>query len=261
MTIQRTVLALTLAASFAVVPPVSAQVCSPAFPCGDINGSDDVTVADALAVLRRSIGLSVDMICLCDGGGECPAGGVIQSVQSLCWDPLDLQAPISEIDCAGTGQDGELQAGLEPMFVDNLDGTITDLRSTLTWEKLSNDNSIHDYDDTSFLWYGAFQKVDALNAMAFAGHSDWRVPQVRELATLVDYTKYNPATFGIFNNACAPGCTIEECSCTYSGDYWSSTTYQQTPQLAWDLDIRAGQLESSGSKVQYRYVRAVRGGY
>ena len=51
----------------------------------------------------------------------------------LCYDPDG-----KIIDCAGTGQDGELQAGVawpEPRFIDNRDGTVTDNLTGLMWLK------------------------------------------------------------------------------------------------------------------------------
>lgn len=239
-----------------------AQVCAPAQECGDVNESDDVTVADALAVLRRSLGLPMELACSCSGGEECPAGGVTQTLQTKCWDPLDTVAPINPIDCPGTGQDGDLQTGLVPEFVDNGDGTISDLRTTLMWEKLTNDQDPrHDYDNYSYLWEGAFQKIETLNDEAFAGHTDWRVPNAKELATLVDYSRNLPAIHPIFNSGCASGCTVDQCSCTISNDYWSSTTNQPSPTLAWYVDFRTGMVTPNGAKSQYKYVRAVRGGY
>ena len=43
--------------------------------------------------------------------------------------------------------------------VNNGDGTITDTHSTLTWEVLVDDGSIHDWDDFSYQWAGAFGKT------------------------------------------------------------------------------------------------------
>jgi len=51
------------------------------------------------------------------------------------------------IDCAGKGQDGELRRGEPRAYQDNGDGTIRDKRTALTWEKLSDDDSIHDQDN------------------------------------------------------------------------------------------------------------------
>lgn len=258
----RNLVCALLALSFAVTAgSASAQVCTPAQVCGDVNGVEGVTVADALGVLRRSIGLSVDLFCSCDGGGECPLGGVTSTRQTTCWDPQDTTTPVSVIDCPGTGQDGEFQAGIPPLFEDNGNGTVTDKRTTLMWEKLSNDTSIHDYNDQAFLWAGAFQKIKELNDMAFAGYTNWRVPQIRELESLTDFGA-NPAVPVEFSNACAPGCTILTCSCTITtGDYWSSTTNQQNPANAWTFDAKTGEVSPNGAKGQLKYVRAVRGGY
>ena len=48
------------------------------------------------------------------------------------------------ISCAGTGQDGEIQAGGTLSYTDNGNGTITDNNTKLVWEKKSADGTIHD---------------------------------------------------------------------------------------------------------------------
>jgi hypothetical protein len=54
----------------------------------------------------------------------------------------------------GAGSDGDLQLGVAPGYVDNGDGTITDTKTGLMWEKKSDDGSIHDK-DTWYTWSGA----------------------------------------------------------------------------------------------------------
>ena len=88
---------------------------------------------------------------------------VLKTGQTNCWDSLG--APIT---CAGTGQDGELQKGAARSYTDNGDGTITDNTTGLMWEKLTDDGSIHDWDNV-YTWEGAFAKIAALNAANFAG--------------------------------------------------------------------------------------------
>jgi hypothetical protein len=255
--IARALVALSLVAS---VGPASGQMCTPAQVCGDVNGIEGVTVADALGVLRRSIGLSVDLSCSCDSN-EDATGALSSTKQTTCWDPQDTQAPVTVIDCPGTGQDGDYQRGLVPLFEDTGNGTVLDKRTGLLWEKLSNDTSVHDYNDQAFLWAGAFQKIKELNDIAFAGFTDWRVPNIRELASLTDYGA-SPAVPVEFNDACGQGCTIFTCSCTFTtGDYWSSTTNQQTPTNAWTIDAKTGEVSPNGAKGQLKYVRAVRGGF
>ena len=63
-------------------------------------------------------------------------------------------------------------------FVDNGDGTITDQATGLMWQK-ADDGQTRD-------WPEALQYAKNLN---FAGHSDWRLPNAKELHSLVDYEK------------------------------------------------------------------------
>src|SRR2546422_4574104 len=102
--------------------------------------------------------------------------------QTTCWDSSGNVIP-----CAGTGQDGDLQKGAPLSYTDNGDGTITDNNTGLMWEKLSMDGSVHDVSNT-YTWANAFaQHVATLNGTSFAGHNDWRMPNVKELESLMNY--------------------------------------------------------------------------
>lgn len=96
-----------------------------------------------------------------------------------------------------------------------------------------------------FTWTAA---VAACEAKDYAGYSDWRLPNVRELMSIVDYSKDpGPA----INTAAFPG--------TRNSMYWSATTYMQNATLAWRVTFLDGgvnvDLKTLGS-----YVRCVRGG-
>ncbi len=149
--------------------------------------------------------------------------------------------------------DGAIKAGAALNYTDNGDGTITDNNTKLMWEKKSNgDGSLHDMNYT-YAWAGlcsvsgsmcgtdadcpagqtcsrngpsVFQWVAQLNEGAgFAGHTDWRIPNVKELQSIVDYGNGNPAVDAAFNTNCTAPCSVTTCSCTYYGaPYWSSTT-------------------------------------
>ena len=111
-------------------------------------------------------------------------GQLLVTGQTICFDTL---GGANTIPCSGTGQDGELQKGLSRSYADNGDGTITDLRTGLMWEKLSHDGTIHEVDNT-YAWSQAFDgKISILNAIAFGGHADWRVPNINELASIVAF--------------------------------------------------------------------------
>jgi hypothetical protein len=174
--------------------------------------------------------------------------------QTTCWNSGG-----SVIACAGTGHDGDVQAGATLAYVDNGDGTITDLNTGLMWEKLSDNSSIHDK-DTLYTWDNAFAvKVATLNSGSFAGHTDWRVPNRKELESILNLQNVHPSVSPVFNSGCAPGCTVLTCSCTLSSLYWSSSTYAGTPQLAWGGNFSDGYVFTDLKGNAY-YVRAVRGG-
>lgn len=100
-------------------------------------------------------------------------------------------------------------------FVNNGDGTITDSATGLMW--MQNDNG------TGVLWADALSYAENFT---YAGHSDWRLPDTKELQSIVDYTR-SPATTSsaainpIFN------CTqiTNEAGATDYPFYWSSTTF------------------------------------
>lgn len=100
-------------------------------------------------------------------------------------------------------------------FVDNGDGTISDLATGLMWQK--NDN------ETGVDWEDALSYAQTLKT---AGYEDWRLPNAKELQSIVDYSRSlqttNTAAINpIFN--CASISDPEEK--LNFGYYWSSTTH------------------------------------
>ncbi len=99
---------------------------------------------------------------------------------------------------------GQTEYGLND-FVDNGDGTITDLATGLMWQESD--------DGVTRNWEEALAYADGLE---IAGYDDWRLPNVKELHSIVDYTRDNPAIDPIFE-------TMDS-----EGWFWSSTTaYEQ----------------------------------
>lgn len=197
--------------------------------------------------------LSCTSGCALDAAG-CGHGGLVATGQTKCWDDSG-----GEIPCAGTGHDGELQTGIPLAFRDNGDGTIADLNTGLVWEKKSDDGSQHDKDDV-YTWDAAFSvHIAALNTTRFAGYGDWRLPNAREIQTIVDYGMGTPAVAAEFNSACVSGCSVTQCSCTALDNYWSSTTIDVERYGAWRLLFPDGDLHG-GQKRDADAVRAVRAG-
>lgn len=187
-----------------------------------------------------------------------PPVGLLATGQTQCvQDDLSLGA------CPGgpPGQDGAVRAGLARSYTDNGDGTITDNVTGLMWEKLSDDDTIHDRDheyrpDGLFL-----NKLARLNHYRFAGHDDWRVPNARELESLVDAGRAAPAIDPIFDRDCTPGCSALECSCTASTDSVSSTpryNFLGAPFVPYSM-VSVNFADGSVT-MGARRMRAVRGG-
>lgn len=215
----------------------------------NLNGGTCVTAGFGSGTLACGPG------CRYDTSG-CVAAAFPASGQTTCYN-----ATGTVVSCAGTGQDGEKQAGANLAYQDNGDGTVTDLDTGLIWEKQSDDGSIHDRDNL-FTWANAPGHITALNSGSFAGHNDWRMPNARELLSLVDYGVANPAILSsAFHTNCFGGCTVSNCSCTAFFAYWTSTTVTNLPNSAFAVNFTDGTVGvfTKGGAFTAA-VRGVRGG-
>lgn len=134
----------------------------------------------------------------------------------------------------------------------------------LVWEAKTDDGSIHDKDNT-YTWCDTNPAtnggdagtcgmdphttdfIDDLNAANYGGHNDWRIPTIKELATIVNSEIYNAS----INNTFFPN--------TASSNYWTSTTYAYSNGDAWRVRFSSGVTEGKSKSNSY-YVRAVRAG-
>jgi len=103
-------------------------------------------------------------------------------------------------------------------FVDNGDGTISDNATSLMWAQ--------DDSGTGMNWEEALAYVQQMNAENYLGYNDWRLPNVKELQSLVDYSRSPDTTASaaidpLFN---ATSITNEAGQTDYAF-YWSSTTH------------------------------------
>ncbi|WP_165144155.1 DUF1566 domain-containing protein [Marinitoga sp. 38H-ov] len=103
-------------------------------------------------------------------------------------------------------------------FVDNNDGTIIDNATGLMWSK--NDSGV------AMTWEEALEWVQEKNEENYLGYNDWRLPNAKELQSIVDYTK-SPDTSNSAAIDSVFQCTTitnEENKEDY-GYYWTSTTH------------------------------------
>ena len=149
--------------------------------------------------------------------------------QTTCYDSAGTIIP-----CVGTGQDGEIQAGVpwpSPRFTDNSNGAVTDKLTGLMWTKGANASGPPTCSPfTTKTWQGALNYVACLNTNSFLGYSDWRLPNVNELESIVNAGQQDSANW----------LNTQGFSWVMPDFYWSSTTYGQI--YAWVIGMDIGNV-------------------
>ncbi|MGR3317593.1 MAG: Lcl domain-containing protein [Candidatus Anammoxibacter sp.] len=151
-----------------------------------------------------------------------------QTGQKTCWDEDG-----NKIDCTGTGQDGDIQAGVawpDPRFIDNNDGTITDMLTGLMWVKDADCSGRLD-------WFKAvlregltqFTCPEIVDLRDDDKFTDWRLPNINQLESLANAEEESTADWlnnqGFLN--------------VRNWRYWSSTTYVGELDIATDVQGEA----------------------
>jgi len=174
--------------------------------------------------------------------------------QTTCYDSVG-----TVIACANTGQNGELQKGVawpSPRFTANADTSVTDNLTGFAWAPNGNLMPIRDNgwdadgtaNDGKVTWQHALDYVAKLNAENYLGHNDWRLPNRKELKSLVNYGQ-NTATWlntQGFSNA--------------QGDYWTSTPCEGYTSGAWYVNMNWGYIRGVSMTFNNFYVWPVRTG-
>ena len=168
-----------------------------------------------------------------------------------------------------SGDDGDLEKDIpwtpSTRFITDTTGTtgatviVTDTLTGLVWLQDANciANEYPGFDtDGHVTWYQALDFIAAITTTGTysncsAGFNDWRLPNIRELQSLIDFEEYNTAL-----PSGHPFISV------YSGGYWSSSTYKPASVMSWYVDLSYGQVNyayksSSGSAYA---VLPVRGG-
>jgi Protein of unknown function (DUF1566) len=149
-----------------------------------------------------------------------------------------------------TGDDGDLQKGVAwpaPRFTDNFDGTVADNLTGLIWLKNANAaGMVKTWADAQT--YCNSLASDGTNLTDGSSAGEWRLPNVREIFSLIDFSQYNPA----LPTAGYPFTNVQ------SRYYWSSTTYEGDSTSAWHVHMNDGNVcgASKGSSSSVWPVRA-----
>lgn len=106
-------------------------------------------------------------------------------------------------------------------FTDNGDGTVTDEATGLMWSQSDSGSGM--------TWQEALAWAEQANTEQYLGHSDWRLPNVKELQSIVDYTRSPGTTDSAALDPVleATAITNEAGQADYAA-YWSSTTHVNT---------------------------------
>jgi hypothetical protein len=147
------------------------------------------------------------------------------------------------------GDDGALQRGVawpNPRFTDNSNGTVTDNLTGLIWLKNANCFGLQ-------TWANALSAANTLNS-GECGLSDgsaegaWRLPNVREQQSLIDYGRFNPAL-----PSGHPFTGVQ------TATYWTSTARADLTSHAWGVTLNFG-VAYNTDKTSAFNVWPVRGG-
>jgi hypothetical protein len=103
-------------------------------------------------------------------------------------------------------------------FVSNGDSTISDRSTGLTWSQMDSRSAMN--------WQSALTWVQTQNAQNYLGHSGWRLPDVKELQSIVDYTRAPDVTNSPAINPLFLTTSItNEAGQTDYPYFWASTTH------------------------------------
>lgn len=156
---------------------------------------------------------------------------------------------VAGVNAAGTGTASTAAVtvttgALQP----NADGTVYDPKTGLTWMRCAMGQTWTGSTCSSTAATYTWDQAMALtNTVTFAGKGDWRLPNIRELLTIVDRSIHAPA----IDSAVFPN--------TASSYFWSSSPVAILSDYAWFVDFNYGDTNGY-SKTSTNYVRLVRSG-
>ena len=261
-----------------IIPGTTAQT----IPAGYHNGSGSVAGDTDLAAANIKIGVNLFGVTGTLGCGN----AVIDTGEQCDQNNLNGATCVSQGFASGTLQCGadcalDTSGCYSVRFTDNGNGTVTDAQTGLMWEKKGHLDGVpvactnagvcpdpHDADNQYTYSSGsptgppgtayAVMLVQLNTGGGFAGHTDWRLPTLAELQSIVDYGDASgPVTNALFDSGCTPSCTGIGCSCAATDLHWTNDLVSSISGNAWLVDFSDGSALNDTRDTDY-YVRAVR---
>lgn len=140
-------------------------------------------------------------------------------------------------------------------FSDHGDGTVTDNKTGLMWKKCAEGQDPLECSGVSsiFTWPTALQRAQTVNggmAGSNLGYTDWRVPNIKELASIVEEQCHAPSiNLTVFPDAYEEG----------GSEFCSASPSANVSYHAWYVEFYNGHNNRGHKLIAYR-VRLVRGG-
>jgi uncharacterized repeat protein (TIGR01451 family) len=133
-------------------------------------------------------------------------------------------------------------------FTNNGDGTVTDTKTGLIWQACAVGQTFEPSFGTCLGEAKTYNYADAMEITSdFGGQTDWRVPTISELHSIIDLKKTNPSiNKSLFLNPPAVW-------------FWSASVNAYSPNYAWFVNFNNGDDYYNGKGSNYA-VRLVRGG-
>ncbi|MBF0265786.1 MAG: DUF1566 domain-containing protein [Gammaproteobacteria bacterium] len=154
---------------------------------------------------------------------------------------------------------------LKPMLDDpihfavcNAGNTILDKRTGLMWDRCSYGKTWNEKKQycegkaAQYSWQDSLLTISDINKYKYFDKSDWRLPNIKELSSLVDSRCMNPS----IDMSSFPEKYIDEFE-PGRYDYWTSSVFEQYPQRAWAVDFNLGQ-DYPNNKRLLKNIRLVR---
>ena len=175
--------------------------------------------------------------------------GIVNPFDSDCYDwrgeniPCDFKRPYAELLLHKSNPNSR--------FTDNKDGTVTDNLTKLLWLKNPNCFGMRDWQSAILaaksLEEGGCGPDPDLILSDGSSSGDWRLPTMKELCTLIDFSRREPALPNGHMFSDAP-----------SGYHWSATTLDNHPELAWIVYFESGTTCYENVKNRADYIWPVR---
>ncbi len=140
--------------------------------------------------------------------------------------------------------------------IDSSVGTALHSKTGLMWDSCSYGQTGTACTGTAstYNWQQAFAAVVAANASSYKGFSDWRLPNVKELMSIVEKCRINPAV----NDEVFPATVA-----AFTTSYWSSTVVSSNANYARYVEFYYGEIAintTRSQRTQAKPIRLVRGG-